>query len=53
MDGPISSERIKALLDRQVALTSEIDNEFDDDDDDDDDDADVDTSSAAKAGKAK
>eukprot|EP00306_Pavlova_sp_CCMP459_P014474 CAMPEP_0185211170 /NCGR_PEP_ID=MMETSP1140-20130426/66890_1 /TAXON_ID=298111 /ORGANISM="Pavlova sp., Strain CCMP459" /LENGTH=114 /DNA_ID=CAMNT_0027779009 /DNA_START=365 /DNA_END=710 /DNA_ORIENTATION=+ len=40
-DEPISSERIKALLDRQVALTSEIDNEFDDSDEDDDDDAPV------------
>ncbi|KAG8464978.1 hypothetical protein KFE25_012341 [Diacronema lutheri] len=30
--GPISSDRIKALLDRQMALTNEIDNEFDDDD---------------------
>mmetsp|Transcript_15427 Transcript_15427/g.39128 ORF Transcript_15427/g.39128 Transcript_15427/m.39128 type:complete len:103 (+) Transcript_15427:199-507(+) len=30
--GPISSDRIKALLDRQIALTNEIDNEFDDDD---------------------
>lgn len=28
--GPISSDRIKALLDRQMALTSEIDNEFED-----------------------
>mmetsp|Transcript_10305 Transcript_10305/g.26800 ORF Transcript_10305/g.26800 Transcript_10305/m.26800 type:complete len:152 (-) Transcript_10305:88-543(-) len=49
LQGPITSDRIQALLDRQVALTSEIENEFVGDHDEDDDDDEGDTGAVAGA----